>query len=43
LDACFFIKAGIPTYGPGPIGVAHAPDEYVEMRYVTNMAEAATT
>jgi succinyl-diaminopimelate desuccinylase len=41
LDARFFIKAGIPTvtYGPGPIGVAHAPDEYVEIRQVVNVAE----
>jgi Acetylornithine deacetylase/Succinyl-diaminopimelate desuccinylase and related deacylases len=42
LDARFFIKAGIPTvtYGPGPIGLAHAPDEYVEVRQVINVAEA---
>ena len=42
MDARFFIKAGFPTvtYGPGPIGVAHAPDEYVEMRHVINVAKA---
>ncbi|MCU7786606.1 M20 family metallopeptidase [Pyrobaculum sp. 3827-6] len=42
LDARFFIKQGIPTatYGPGPIGLAHAPDEYVEVRQVLNVAEA---
>lgn len=42
LDARFFIKAGLPTvtYGPGPIGMAHAPDEYVEVRQVVNVAEA---
>lgn len=41
LDARFFVKTGIPavTYGPGPIGVAHAPDEYVEIRQVTDVAE----
>lgn len=42
LDARFFVKAGIPTvtYGPGPIGLAHAPDEYVEIRQVVHVAEA---
>lgn len=42
LDARFFIKAGHPTvtYGPGPIGLAHAPDEYVEVKQVINVAEA---
>lgn len=41
LDARLFIKAGMPavTYGPGPIGMAHAPDEYVEIRQVVNVAE----
>ncbi|MFN3804306.1 MAG: M20 family metallopeptidase [Pyrobaculum sp.] len=41
LDARFFVRAGIPavTYGPGPIGMAHAPDEYVEIRQVINVAE----
>lgn len=40
LDARFFVKAGIPTvtYGPGPIGLAHAPDEYVEIKQVVNVA-----
>ncbi|MEZ0318885.1 MAG: M20 family metallopeptidase [Pyrobaculum sp.] len=42
LDARFFVKAGIPTvtYGPGPIGMAHAPDEYVEISQVVNVAKA---
>lgn len=42
LDARFFVKAGIPTatYGPGPMGLAHAPDEYVEVRQVVNVAQA---
>ncbi|MEM1923908.1 MAG: M20 family metallopeptidase [Pyrobaculum sp.] len=41
LDARLFIKAGITaiTYGPGPIGMAHAPDEYVEVRQVINVAD----
>ncbi len=42
LDARFFTRVGIPavTYGPGPIEVAHAPDEYVEVRQVVNVARA---
>ncbi|MBP1450199.1 MAG: M20 family metallopeptidase [Thermoproteus sp.] len=42
LDARFFIKRGIPTitYGPGPETTAHAPDEFVEISQVVDVAKA---
>ncbi|MGC9117440.1 MAG: M20 family metallopeptidase [Thermoproteus sp.] len=42
LDARFFIRRGIPTvtYGPGPEFTAHAPDEYVEIGQVVDVAKA---
>lgn len=42
LDARFFIRRGIPTvtYGPGPEYVAHAPDEYVEVSQIIDVARA---
>jgi succinyl-diaminopimelate desuccinylase len=40
LDLRFFTRAGVPAvaYGPGPAEVAHAPDEYVEVRQVVSVA-----
>ncbi len=42
LDARFFVRRGIPTvtYGPGPEITAHAPDEYVEISQVVDVARS---
>jgi succinyl-diaminopimelate desuccinylase len=42
LDARLFIRHGVQTitYGPGPESTAHAPDEYVEISQVVDVARA---
>lgn len=42
LDARFFVRRGIPTvtYGPGPENTAHAPDEFVEIAQVIDVARS---
>jgi succinyl-diaminopimelate desuccinylase len=40
-DATWFVRAGIPTVivGPGDLGVAHAPDEYVDLNELHQAAQ----